>query len=275
MKTKLFILILFCFGALISSAQSTPVAVADKCPATENWKTQRWAIGVNVNTVEPITDAGFDFNEFSVRTFSNGNEKDESYCIGLNIAYKIKENCALRLSARMTNYKVTETVDFRAFSPSPSDYGLNSSDIKQSMFAISPGILWNSNYKKLNYYGGFQLVYRQYSSVIGNTDYRDYLFANNALISVQNYYQTEPGGYSIGLGPVVGFSVNVFKYLSIGAEFSTAYSYYKTGGAITTAKTNIFPASVAGPPSINISALRFQGFKFSSILSTINVAFNF
>jgi len=172
----------------------------------------------------------------------------------------------------MTKYKVTETVDWREYPPD-INYGLNSSDLKQSMFAIAPGILWNSNYKKLNFYGGFQLVYRQYSSVISNTYYRVYTTSNNAPEMFQDYYQTEPGGFSIGAGPVTGFSINVFKGLSIGAEFSTAYSYYKTGGAITTTVTRIFPTYLY--VGTNISGLTFEGYKFSSLLTAINIAFNF
>lgn len=263
MKTKSSLLLLF------SSLTITAFAQLEK----ETVRINKWQLGVNVNTVEPITDAGFDFNELSQRTFSNGHKKDNSYCVGLNLTYKIKENCAVRLSTRMTKYKVTETVDFREFSPPGSDYGLNSSDIQQTMFAISPGILWNSNYKKLNFYGGFQLVYRQYSSVIGNTYYRAYLTSNNAPVSFIDFHQTEPGGFSLGAGSFAGFSINILKNVSIGSEFSTAYSYYKTGGAITTTKTLIFPNYLDAGTSV--SGLTFEGSKFSSLLSTINLSISF
>jgi hypothetical protein len=86
-------------------------------------------------------------------------------------------------------------------------------------------------------------------------------------------YQTEPGGFSIGLGPVAGFSINLFKSISIGAEFSTAYSYYKTGGTITSIKTNILPTYLVGGAST--SGQTYQELKFSSLLSTINMAINF
>lgn len=194
MKTKSFILLFFLFT-------TTTYAQLEQ----EKKKEYKWQIAVNISTVEPASDAGFDNNALSQRIFVNGHRKDNSYCVGLNIGYKIREDCAVRISAKITNYKITETRDFREFYPQSSNYELASLDAKQSVFTISPGIFWNSNYKKLNFYGGFQLVYKQYSSIIGNTTYGDYLYANNTAVSEQKYYQEEPGGFSIGAGPLEVF----------------------------------------------------------------------
>lgn len=266
MKTKSFILLVFTSFTITGFAQSEK----------EVEKENKWQISVNVNTVEPASDAGFDYNTLSQRTFINGHRKDNSYCVGLIASYKVKENCAVRLSAKMTNYKITETRDYREFPPSPQmtgAYEISFLDAKQSVFAISPGILWNSNFSKLNFYGGFQLVYKKYSSIIGNTNLLDYDYPSNILTIDRRTYQTEPGGFSTGVGPVAGFSVNQFKSISIGAEFSTAYSYYKTGGAITSTTTFFLPNYVS--PASEISEQTFQGFGFSSLLTTINIAINF
>ena len=237
---------------------------------------KKWSIAANINTVEPASDAGFDYNALSQRTFVNGNRKDNSYCVGLYFSYKIKENCAIRLSAKMTDYKITETRDFREFVPTPQmtgSYSLDSLYIKQMMLTISPGIIWNSTCKKLNFYGGIQAVYRKYGTISGNTTYTDNNYPSNIITSYQKYYQTEPGGFSIGIGTVAGFSVKVFKSISIGSEFSTAYSYYKTGGAITSTKTNILPTHLDA--GTTVSEQTFQGFKFSSLLTSINLSVSF
>ena len=85
------------------------------------------------------------------------------------------------------------------------------------------------------------------------------------------------GGFSIGVGPLAGFSVKIFKGLSIGAEFSTAYSYYKTGGATNWSETFIHPPPQ--PTTTGGSGLQYPGsyeaLKFSSLLSSINIAFSF
>lgn len=262
MKTKTFTVLFFLLATTVFAQLEKEVE-----------KEKKWALSINVNTVEPLSDAGFDYNVLSERILINGHRKDNSYCVGLNLTYKIIENCGIRLSAKMTNYKVTETRDEREFSPQGNDFGLDSVDANQSMFYFSPGILWNSNYKKLNFYGGFQFVYRQYSAGVGNTRSYIYSGSNSTPFFYTKVYQTEPGGFSIGIGPIAGFSVNVFKSISIGTEFSTAYSYYKTGGAITSFKTNILPTYVTGDPSI--SGQTFKGFKFSSLLSTINISISF
>jgi len=267
MKTKFIISILFLLNAILSFAQ------VDSVKKKKELIISKWQIGINVNTVEPLSDAGFDYNALSQRIFVNGHKNDKSYSLGLNLAYNINKSCVIRLAGKLTNYKIKETRDEREFSPRGNDYGLDSIDVTQSMYSISPGILWNINYNKLSFYGGFQLCYKHYSPINAYTSSTTIADSNNVAWSRQTFEQSEPGGFSIGAGPVVGFYVFVLKGFSIGAEFSTAYSYYKTGGEITTKKTNILPVYLDGGTYISIQT--YQGFKFSSMLATINMSISF
>jgi hypothetical protein len=240
---------------------------------------KKWTVAINVNTVEPITEAGFVYIVGQTRIFDPADhKKDNSYSLGLSAAYKIKENCALRLSVKGANYIIDETVDQRETLPfTGNDYLIDDGHIRQSVYSFSSGILWNSNYKKLDFYGGFQMVYRYYSPAIITLNYHDYTSLTNALLLERDYVFKNDGGFSIGIGPIAGFSVNVFKGLSIGAEFSMAYTYYKTGGEINWSETFIHPP----PQPITTAGVglqmpsSYEAFKFSSLLSSINIAFSF
>lgn len=272
MKTKLFISVLFSSYALISLAQ------VDSVSKQKSTKMKRWTIGVNVNTVEPITEAGFTYivSQRDIFDDPSTHRKDKSFSLGLNASFKINEDCALRLSARTIQYKIDETYDQRETIPAPtSDYLLDDGHIRQSVYVISPGIIWNFNYKKLNLYGGFQFIYKKYSSTEINLRYGDYNSSNDSLIANDNYIIKESGGYSMGIGPIVGFSVTVLKCFSIGGEFSIAYTHYKRGGETSWSKMTTYPPAFAGNGGTIISHGSYEANKFSSILSSVNISYNF
>lgn len=264
-EKKIILLLFFCFSFNAFSQFNE----------TEK-KEKKWLVTVNVNTVEPVSDAGFDYNALNQRIFINGHKKDKSFCVGLNIAYRIKENLFLRLSGRFTHYKVFETRDFREFYPSYQTigfYDLDSLEIKQSMIMIAPGLGWVLGYNKLNFYAGTQLVYRKYNTISGVTTYSSYVYPSNSKTGHKKLFQTQPGGFSAGIGVFGGFSVNIYKFLSIGAELSSSYSYYKTGGDIVTIQTLYAP--IYHSELASISNQTYEGFRFSSIVTTLNLEIRF
>ncbi|MDO9184629.1 MAG: hypothetical protein Q7W13_01360 [Bacteroidia bacterium] len=265
MKTKLFILLLFTSFTAFAQLE----------------KERKWQIGVNINTVEPITEAGFDYAVNQTRIFNDAtaHRTDKSTSFGINLSYQTKDKCVLRLVAKMTQYKIDERYDSReareiTTAPS-SDYILDTGYIRQSVYTISPGIVWNFSYKKLNIYGGFQLVYKKYSPTEIDLRYAFYNTSNDSLTSAKYYIIREGGGYSLGLGPVTGFSVNVFKNFSIGAEFSSAYTYYKRGGETSWFLQFTYPPQNAGNSGTIISHGTYEAYKFSSVLSSVNISYNF
>jgi len=265
MKTKSFILLLFSILTITSFAQFD----------TRKEKEYKWQIGVNINTVEPITEAGFDYIAGRQTRLFNptdlSHQKDKSSSFGINISYDIKENCAIRLSAKLINHKIDETYNFKEMVPySSADYLLDDAHFRQFVINIMPGILLGGRYKKLNFYCGFQLEYKQYSSISFQIRYTSYLTSNNTIQSVKTLDFKQPGGFSIGVGPFVGFSINIFKSIFIGAEFSSAYSYYKTGGERTLVTT--FSSGATDNLSVQNS---YEASKFSNIITSMNLSINF
>ena len=269
MKTKLFISILFYLYATISIGQIDSVA------KKKDLVIPKWEVGANVNTVEPLSDAGFDYIFGGETRLFNptdlSRQKDKSSSFGFNISYNLKENCFIRLSAKYVNYKIDETYNFKETVPYYSaDYLIDDAHFRQRVISIMPGILWNVQYKKLNFYCGFQLVYKQYGSIDFQIRYTKYSTSNNTVLDITTLDFKQAGGFSIGVGPFVGFSVKIFKNIFIGAEFSSSYSYYKTGGERTRVTT--FYSGTTDKITVQNS---YEVWKFSSIVSSINLAIKF
>jgi hypothetical protein len=270
MKTKLFISIAFYLCVTISIGQTDSVAKKKQLTTT------KWQIGVNVNNVEPLSDAGFDYIFGGESRLFNpsdlSRQKDKSSSFGLVVSYKIRENCAIRLGARRTSYKIDETYNFNEIVPSTSgsSYLYDDAHFRQSVISIMPGIIWDMQYKKINFYCGFQFVYKKYSSIDFQIRYTEYSSSSNTVLDITTIDFKQQGGFSIGVGPAGGFSVNVYKGVCIGAEFSTAYSYYKTGGERTKIHT-----SYSGVTDKYTLQNSYETFKFSTIASSINISYNF
>ncbi len=269
MKKKIIIIIIFYF--------SLPYTVFAQPPNQENKiANTKWSLALNINTIEPITEAGFDYVVSQTRTFGDarGQRKDKSFSLGLNVSYKIKENCLLRFAAKINKYNIYETYNEKEITPVPTDeYLLDTGYIKQSVYSLAPGILWNLNYKKLNFYGGFQIIYKKYSPTLIDLRYSTHNSSNDTLTAYKYYMIKESGGYSVGIGPIAGFAVNIFKNISIGAEFTTAYTYYKRGGETNWMLMYVYPNSLVGGTSVSHGS--YEAYKFSSIISSINLAINF
>lgn len=263
MKTKSFILLFF---LLTTSAFAQ----------LEKEKKYKWQIGVNINTVEPITEAGYDIYFGQTRLFNDfDHQKNNLTSFGLNVSYMVQENFGIRLSAKSTKYKVEETYnqkDLSTVGPTTSEYIIDTGYVKQSAIVFSPGIFWNFKYKKLNLYSGFQIVYRRFNPAYEHLIYRIYNNQTDTLVSHRYYDIKLEGGYSIGIAPFIGFSANIFKGISVGAEFTSAYSYYKTGGELTWIETRFFPNALTESHS---NKHTYEAYKFSSLISSFNISYTF
>jgi hypothetical protein len=251
MKVTLYVL--FSFSILTAYSQKDSV------------KRIKWAVGININTVEPATDFAI-----AQRIYLNGHRKDNSYCLGAMVSYTLKDNFHIRLSGKYTNNRVKETHDSREENGyAGGGYNLDTLGAQQSIFYLTPALLWSQQYKRLTFYGGFQIVYKYYSSISAYSNQWYYASAH-AYDETIKYNFTEEGGFAIGPGALVGFGVNVWKLISLGAEFSSSYSYYQTGGKITTRKTLLKP-----DPSNNFydsyseTQQTFKGYGFSNVVSSI------
>lgn len=237
---------------------------------------KKWQIGVAINTVEPITEAGYDIYFGQTRLFADfDHQKSNLSSFGLNVSYKLQDHWGMRFSARYLNYKVEETYNSKDFvdGGTPSgDYLIDTGSVKQSAYVFAPGIFWNLPYKKINFHGGFQVVYKGFEPAYEHLIYRRYDTQTDTLLSYRYYDIVLDGGYAIGLAPFVGFSISIHKGFSLGAEFSSAYSYYKTGGELTWTDTRFYP-NIGAYTSTNKST--YSAYKFSSVITSINLSYSF
>jgi hypothetical protein len=233
-------------------------------------KKQKKVIEININTVEQASD--FVIQE---RLIYNSHRKENSYCLGANIGYQIKENSYLRFSFKYTKHKATEILDEReSTSYIGGDYVINNLKAEQSVYYFAPSYIWNYNFKKMFFFGGFQLVYKYYGKISGTN--KQYFYTSSNLEQTIDSRQIEDGGYSFGAGAVLGFNINFWKNLFIGAEFSSAYCYYDIGGKIRTERDILFHNNPSNNfTDYNETARTTKGQGFSSILSSINLSIKF
>ena len=238
-------------------------------------KENKWQIGVNINTVEPITEAGYDVYFGQIRLFNDFDHQQSNFTsFGLYVSYFVQKDLGIRLSVKSTKYKIDETYhqqDLVSASPQSKDYIIDTGSLKQSTLVFSPGVFWNFKHEKLNIYVGFQVVYRKYNPAYEHLIYRVYDTQTNTLLSHIELDIKLEGGYSIGIAPFVGFSANIFRGISVGAEFSSAYSYYKTGGTLTLTQF-FYPSGIIDGIT---NKATYEAYKFSSIISTINISYVF
>lgn len=238
-------------------------------------KTNKWKVGFEIGTIEPITETGYDilFTQ-NVACGAFAHEKSNSSSFGLNCSYLTKSGLGFRFSVKDGIYKASRTFNNTEVLTGniPDPYIIDTFSVKQSSIIFSPGIFWNYSYKIINLYGGFQMVYRNYSAALEHQTIRQYNAQTNSLESCRYYDIKLDGGYSIGIAPFVGFSANVFKGISIGAEFSSAYSYYHTGGKYSFAQTDVYPSSTGQSYTEQHT---FDAFKFSRLITSINLSYSF
>jgi hypothetical protein len=234
---------------------------------------QKWNVALNVNTVEPVTEAGFDYIAGGETRLFNpsdlSHQKDKSYSLGLSVSRKEKGKMGIRLAGKITNYKIDETYNFKDLTPYQfgSSYLIDDAHYKQSVISIMPGLFGELNHKRFIFNFGCQMIYKHYSPIKFQIRYTEYSASTDTIIAVQTYDYKQTGGWAVGIGPFAGLSLRIFKYFYIGTEFSVNYSYYKTGGT----RTRKFTSSNG---TIDESTLHnsYESYKFSTINSAINIS---
>ena len=266
MRTIYFFTTLFFLGTLSAIAQQQDSAK----------KVSKWKIGVEIGTIEPITETGYNilFTQFeSMGVYSH--ERNNSGSFGITGSYLTKSGCGFRLSTKYGLYKSSRTFDNREFSAGsiPYDpYTIDTFSVKQPSLIFSPGMFWNFSFKKINLIGGFQMIGQVYSPAKERHIHRYYDLQTNTLLDYRTYDYKLTGGYSIGLAPFVGFSVNIFKHISLGAEFSSTYAYYHTGGQFSYTETRIYPGWLEQG---YVDTHTYNAFKFSRLNTSIALSYNF
>jgi len=140
--------------------------------------------------------------------------------------------------------------------------------IKQDMYYLTLGIGKAIKVKYVSIYGGLEIPfihYGQFSHV--QTD----IITQPGQVETGGGSVTLPGGYSIGIGAFAGLDFFLLKKISVGVEFSIAYSYSKTGGIEPVytwgSGTNNFN-------SVNVYTNSREQFYFSVIRPFLNISYH-
>ncbi len=230
----------------------------------------KWQAGISINTVEQIIYLGNMYPQY-LEMLNAGERKMGSYNLGLTISYYHFENFGLRLSAKRTDYNFRMNGGVIQDKPVNGPYEVKTWAVKSSAINMAPGIFWYSDYSKLNLYGGVEVIYKRFNNVQmeRNSSWYDTL---NIMTSSNNTYFNQDGGYSIGVGSFLGFSVKIFNRFSIGTEIGYAISYYEIGGKIEVIDTNLL--SPFNSTSQIWSGVA-KGFEFSQISGLFNISMDF
>lgn len=236
---------------------------------TAKTKLSKWAVGVQVNTIEKIPSFG-GVGIADERYLSPSVENNKSYSFGLIGNYRLNENCSFRLQAGYTNRNIVE--DYYPANPNNGNYTMSHATIRQTNTKFSPGIQWGMKQKKFVLYGGFDIPFTLYGTMAikGHTD----SYTNDTLSFIEDDVITIPRGISIGIGSFSGFLINVISHIAIGSEVSCAYLYSKTGNVTVFEGTSSLPG---GTPQTTTYKIKdsIQRLGIFNIQGTLSIFYTF
>lgn len=272
MKTKIII-------SAVLFASLTSVAFAQfetNIPQFENGKGYKWGCAVAINDAhsqiafvgEQVLGIDADGNMIDV-----GKKTNNSFAWSITPKYYVNNEWVIRFEYGMTKIDLKNNYSYQVSGYYTSPTNQTSIDaVEQKINRFVPGIQWNFfTNKRIQTYGGVNLPYVKYSSTTRNLYYEQRNVAMDTLTATELDIKNIPGGFSIGLGVFAGFNVFLHKHVSLGAEFSTAYTYYKVGGESTLVTTiqNIPAPMATGAYTLNES---YTGTRFNKIISSFNVS---
>jgi hypothetical protein len=226
MKNQFYLLFIFSLLSISAIGQNSNYS-----------KERKWQIGIFTSTTDKVTplaglNIGIDYSYFG-----NGDKTNKSFAIGILGNYFFKLNSALRMKVGITDNHILDHAEDEV----GGQEIVRDADIKQNVISISPGILWNANISKLNFYGGFEipvLIYTKLKYSLKGI----YTNINDGVIESDVYSViTSDGGFACGAGIFTGFNIQLIKRFSLGGEFSFGLLYTQVGGDNSTIQTQRIP----------------------------------
>jgi hypothetical protein len=198
--------------------------------------------------------------------------RDHSFSGSIIPQFAIKDDLSFRVELGVTRIYITgESRPATVMPSSPPDL-LTTMDqrIKQTIFRFVPGLQWNFYEKKpFAIHGGLTASYLNYSKM----KYRNYIqtrrVSDNVLVGGSEDNSEAASGFAIGAGAFSGFDISVFKNISIGAECSFAFQYYKLGETFNSTVVSLTSPSTV----VNVSSTSagYKGFGFSKIMPCLKL----
>lgn len=239
----------------------------------------KWGCSFAINSVEaqigtPLLDTWGD----ATNNFRNAADfTDHSISLSIIPKYFISEDVVLRFEIGITNINMLHYWDsYGASFPDPyTSHTIIINTIEQKINRYLPGIQWSFlKTKRIECYVGFSASYTHYSSMHYFNSYAINGLPKDTVSFLDAQNDIAKGGFAAGIGSFAGFNVHLFKYISIGAEFSSSLLYYKIGGEFDIETAAQFPK-----PPISYSSSYFtnsyKGIQFSQILASLNLTVQF
>jgi len=242
------------------------------CPTDKIYK---WGVGVQMNTIDKFFPYGYSGEGFGELCFEGIDTKNKSFSIGIMGNYLLSSDILFRFKYILTNIQMNVYSDLRnsytSTSPINVEYLITDDTLGQKRHSFIQGIAWNIKKDKLNFYAGFEIPFIKYGDFTHSftTTYYD---TTSTIGYIVNDKVNIPGGFSIGTGAFIGFSVVPLKCFSIGAEFSSAFFYSKFKGIIECTTTQTYPIN-----QIHNSYWKFskKGYDFCKGVLSFNLVYLF
>lgn len=200
--------------------------------------------GISAQIFNPINDVQLYWFNIDYESIDNHNLKDQSFGLGAQLYYNLKNETQLRFRFGWSRIHILEIQDQDI--PSLGIHILDQGLGKQHQFHFAPGIGWSMEESRFQLIGGFELPINYVGRFDLTADFQQSNLYNDSIVEQDHSTISIPAGFSIGLGAYLGFVYNFKKYISIGAEFSPSLLYGNYGGRTATsdyASTFQFEAS--------------------------------
>jgi hypothetical protein len=239
-------------------------------------KENSWGCSFSINSVHsqrsPLAAASLQVDAEG-NMLSGGKKTEGSFSFSIIPKYSINNKLKIRLEYGFTRidlkrFNSTSTSGYYA----SSSYGITNDTVDQKIHRFVPGlqsVFLKS--KKIQFYAGVILPFAKYGNILHNTYTEVRNVATDTLIQAQKSYSQIKGGFSVGIGVTGGLSYYLLKNLSLGAEFSSALQYYKTGGTATGTDSIQMPDG-SWQETTYSSFESYRGTRFTKILSSFNVS---
>ncbi|MEN9399939.1 MAG: hypothetical protein RL632_1040 [Bacteroidota bacterium] len=188
--------------------------------------------GISAQVFNPTYDVHLYWFNIDYESIDNHNLKDQSFGIGSQFYYNLKNETQLRFRFGWSRIHILEYQDqtIPSLGIHINDQGLGT----QQQFHFAPGVGWSMSRNRFQLIGGFELPINYVGRFDLTADYREYTIANDSLVEQSHSTISIPAGFSIGLGAYLGFVYNFKKHISVGAEFSPSLLYGNYGGRTAT-----------------------------------------
>lgn len=225
----------------------------------------KWGCAIAINSVEAqIGDP--EKSSWGFQPLSESEKIEKSFSLSIIPKYLLRNDFLFRFEIGFTNLNFSYLEDYKE-----GNHTIAKQSFQQEIYRIIPGIQWDFLKKSiLQIYCGVTISYVKYNFLKYNSYGETRQLTTDTLILWSNTQYNCPGGFSAGIGAFTGFYINLKKYISIGAEFSSTYSYYKLGGRYE--HLNVYrsiPNPLVTLPSSTYST-SYNGFQFSKLITSIN-----